>query len=350
MKQRHTLAAVFLILQLVLSGCGGSGTETEPGEIVKPVGVMELKEETHPVTVQYTGTIEPTEVKKYSFKTGGRIAAVFVEEGESVGRGDQLALLEQEENAVTELDVEKARANYDFVKAYHDKVKKLHEAGAVSQQDLEDAALQLEQAEYSLGQAQKILEIKRSNALIRADSAGYVLKVISRENEVTEAGSPVVIIGSREFEGRIGLIEEDVSKVKAGDKVKVSVHGQETEGTVTTINKVPDAETRTYMADIALGNDPELNLGAIIKVSINSGTETGIWVPVQYILNDGEDHVFVMEKGRASRRNVTLGRVLEEKVSVEGLQEGELLITEGLKSVKDGYRVRLVGGTDTAGQ
>ena len=79
-------------------------------------------------------------------------------------------------------------------------------------------------------------------------------------------------------------------------------------------------------------------------MTITAGEETGIWLPVRCVLNDGEDYVFVAENGRARRKNIKLGRMLEDKVCVEGLEAGEWLITEGFKSVKDGYGVA-VGDT-----
>jgi multidrug efflux pump subunit AcrA (membrane-fusion protein) len=390
------------ILFCVLAGCTRSGTETDSVKIVKPVAVMELKEGSYPVMLHYTGTVESKEVKRYAFKTAGRIAEVFVKEGQSVKKGDKLVLLEQqdlkftvdaaktqmeaakaqyekavngareEEIRLAELNVHKAQSSYNFLQDQYKKIKELYQNGAVSQQSLEECQLQMEQAKYSLEQAEKTLELAKNgarreeieallkqvetakanfeaneklmqDALITADSDGYVLSVISKENEIAAAGSPVVVVGNSEYIGKVGLIEEDVSKVMIGDEVKVDIGGKQMKGKITTIHKVPDDANRTYTAEISFDNTAGVNIGAVIKVVMNAGRQTGIWVPIQYILNDGEDYVYVIENSRAKRKNVKLNGMIEEKVCAQGLSEGDMLITEGIKSIKDGYEVSANG-------
>jgi len=236
MKKNWIFGIATITLLFMITGCGNGGEKTVEGKTAKPAAVMELKEEFSPVTLHYTGIIEPKDTKKFSFKTSGKIAEIFVEEGRPVKKGDKLALLEQEdlnyslaaakaqmeaagaqydkavngardeEIHVAELDVHKARANYDFAKDYFEKMKALDEAGAVSEQNLQEAELKMEQAKDTLEQAQKKLELTRSGArdeevealrkqyetakanydakaklledsLITADSDGYVLSV-----------------------------------------------------------------------------------------------------------------------------------------------------------------------------
>ncbi len=402
-RNRFFEMVVITVLSLsTLAGCGSSGDrETTAGETVKPVAVMELRDEFRPVTLHYTGITEAKETKKYSFKTAGKIAEVFVTEGQKVQKGDKLALLEQEDlqfplnaakgqmeaakaqydKAITgaqaeeihlaELDLSKAQANYDFVKDYYGKIQILEETGAVSKQDLLEAALKVDLAANSLEQAQKILELRKrgtraedvetlrkqyeiaeanydahvkllEDSLLTADLDGYVLSVLSKKNELAAAGHPVVVVCSSDFKGRIGLTQEDVAKINVGEVVDVFINNDVIKGVITGINKIPDQESRTYMTDISIRNDERISIGAIISVTIQAGMAKGIWVPVNYILNDGVDFVFVVENGRAIRRNVSFQIIQDGKVCVEGLRDGELLITEGFKSVKDGYGVWLV--------
>ncbi len=338
---------IFLIMAALLfgvsAGCGSNEAKTTENAAVKPVSVLEVQDEIRPVSLHYTGTIEPEETKRYSFKTAGKIAEIFVEEGQKVRKGDKLALLEQNSLSLTELDVDKAQANYDFARDYYEKIAVLHQEGAASAQNLDEAELKMTQAAYSLEQAQKVLELSNDEALFTADSDGYVLSVISRKNETVAAGSPVVALCSSAFKGRIGLTQEDVSQIAAGDEVDVFLNDEPTKGKITIINKIPDEESRTYPVDLSIDTEQDVSIGSIIRVVIRTGTEKGIWIPLNYLLNDGEDYVFVAENGRAKRRNVKLKSILEDEVCVEGLQEGELLITEGMKSVKDGYEVTVEG-------
>lgn len=347
MKRAWYCGLAIIACLFMLAGCGGNGAQQAEVKTAKPVAVMELKEEVQPHVLHYTGTIQPREVKGYSFKTAGRIAELLVEEGQTVSIGEKLAALEPEDSRPAELDVDKARAAYDFASDYYNKINELHQAGAASQQNLQEAALKMDQARYSLEQAQKVLELTREAMIITSDIDGYVIKVAGKKNEVAAAGYPVVVVGSHEHKGRIGLIEEDAARIKTGDQVSVTIDNKEVRGTITAVNRSPDQETRTYTTDISLDNDLKARNGAIIKVTVAAGNEKGIWVPVKYILNDGEDYVLVVERNRARRKNVSLGGILEDRVRVEGLQAGEQLITEGIKSVKDGYEVST--GDSTSG-
>ncbi len=350
MKKYRIFGIATIVILLVIVGYVKNQTERGGEDEVKTVAVLELKEESRPLLLHYTGTIVAKEIKEYSFKSSGRIAEVFVEEGQAVKEGDKLALLELEEIRLTELEMEKAGANYDFVKDYYEKAKKLYESGGLSQLELQEAELKMEQAEYSLEQAQKTLELSRKNALITADSDGYVISVPGRKNEVTAAGVPVVVAGSKEGKGRIGLIREDAAQVKAGDEVAVWLDNTETKGEIITVGKIPDPESRTYTMDITLDKTLEEKIGALIKVTITTGLARGIWLPVTYILNDGEDYVFVAQEKKARRKNVEITGMLDDMVCVKGLEDGDQLITEGFKSVKDGYEIAVIDNGSVGGE
>ncbi|SNT06352.1 Multidrug efflux pump subunit AcrA (membrane-fusion protein) [Anaerovirgula multivorans] len=400
MRKSWTFFILGIVLLYLLTGCGRSQADTEEGLTIKPVAVMELKEESRPITLHYTGRVEAKDLIKYSFKTSGKIAQIFVEEGQLVKKGDKLALLEgeelkfsldatkaqmeaakaqydkalkgarEEEILLAELDANKARDQYEFVKDYYEKIKLFHENGGASQQELKEAKLKLDQAEISFAQAEKILKLTRDglqdedievlfrqyevaktnfnaneklmeDSLLIADGDGYVVSILGKESEMAAAGYPVVVLSSEAYRGRIGLTQEDVSKVGVGDEVAVFINQQEVKGTIATINKIPDQESRAYITDIDLMDNLEVNIGAIIEVVISVGMEDGIWIPIKYILNDGEDYVFIVEQGRAKRKNVRIKYLQEDRVLLEGLRKGELLITEGLKSVKEGYEVVL---------
>ncbi len=344
MKRFWVFGIAIIVILLTNAGCEKSKVQSAEGKIVKTVAVMEIKEESLPILLHYTGTATPKETKKYSFKCAGKISEVFVKEGQPVEKGTYLALLEQDEIRLTELDMEKAQANYDYVKDYYEKAYNLHETSALSQQELQEIALKLEQAEHNLEQTKKIIEISEKSTLLTADVNGYVLHVLCRENEIVSAGSPVIIVGSRACTGQIGLTREDTAKIKTGDQVSVFIDDTKIKGKITTIDRIPDETSMTYPADIELDNTYEILAGAVIHVTISAGEEKGFWIPIENILNDGEDYVYVVENNRAKRKCVQLGSILEDRVCVKGVEEGDLLITEGFKSVKDGYEIKINDG------
>jgi HlyD family secretion protein len=90
------ILAFILLSVSVSTGCGNNEAEMEKND-VKPVSVLKIREESRTITLHYTGTVEPENTRALSFKTSGKIAEIFVEEGQMVKNGDRLALLEQED-------------------------------------------------------------------------------------------------------------------------------------------------------------------------------------------------------------------------------------------------------------
>ncbi|MDD3851606.1 MAG: biotin/lipoyl-binding protein, partial [Firmicutes bacterium] len=93
---KKTAATVITVLVLAVAAFSlfwGNGQE-ESQEAEKPVKVMEVSSEPTPVVLNYTGTVSPGEVRQLGFKSPGKIAGVYVVEGESVKKGDMLAALD----------------------------------------------------------------------------------------------------------------------------------------------------------------------------------------------------------------------------------------------------------------
>ncbi len=62
----------------------------------------------------------------------------------------------------------------------------------------------------------------------------------------------------------------------------------------------------------------------------------------------GEVTVFVVKNNKVEKRKIELGAVLENQVEViQGLSEGELVVTKGMEQLKDGAPVKIITGPST---
>jgi RND family efflux transporter MFP subunit len=180
------------------------------------------------------------------------------------------------------------------------------------------------------------------DASLTADVDGYVVDILCKEGEMQSAGYPAVLIRSENQVVTVGLSDEDVKKIQLGIKAQVKIDDITTDAEVMNIVQMADSKSGTYSAEIKLLNpidNSKFYIGQSTKVYINEGEMNGIWIPISTILNDGQDYVYVVEDGRAVRKNITLGQTNESQVCVEGLKSGENLITEGMKNIKAGYQV-----------
>lgn len=72
----------------------------------------------------------------------------------------------------------------------------------------------------------------------------------------------------------------------------------------------------------------------------------GIWVKLQYILSDEEDYVYTIEEDRAQKKTVTIKALSGNDALVEGLKEGDLLITSGYSKLSEGQAVKNRNGDE----
>lgn len=341
---------IFLIFIFMLSGCTKQAAVITP-EKEKLIQVQEAIEEIYPVELRYTGLTSSGEVSKYSFKIPGKLSEIAVEKGSAVKAGQRLASLDTQEYNLAlqaaQLDVTKSEKAYQEAQDNYGKMEQLFQAGALPEADLLKLKLDLDVKEATYQQAKLGLQAKQiqlNDAQLYTNREGYVVDILFQEGEIIAAGYPVVVIRSPEQKVTVGLSQNDIQKVKVGDAVEVTLEGKAVKGKVERLDAVPDNQTRTYNAEILITEPYPADafyLGATAEVNFAQGESGGIWVPLACVLNDGEDYIFVVEDERAIKRNIKLIDVQGFNVRIEGLRSGEQYITSGMKTLKEGNKVKI---------
>ncbi|MHB1393189.1 MAG: efflux RND transporter periplasmic adaptor subunit [Clostridia bacterium] len=397
MKRYFVLA---LAIMTMISATACSNQVKAAQERIKPVRTIEVKEQASPVILNYAGIVGSSELKKLAFKSAGKIGKIQFEEGQRLKKGDVLVELElqdlqyalnaakgqmgaaqsvyekalngavPEELRNAELNVKKVQDAYDYVLSSYKRVEALYNSGAVSKNELEKAKLESDVKESELKQAKELLnqskngarsedkkallnqleqakadyEYKASlvqDAVMISEGEGYVVDVLYEKGELVPAGYPVVVVRSEGLAVNVGLSEIDFDRVMLGTKAKVSVGEKTVEGTVTNIAQVPDAQTRTYNIEISL-EENSLNLGAVAKVEIITGNESGIWIPLTSMLSDGMDYVYLAKDNIAGKREIAIEGITGSMAKVKGLKPGEQLVVEGMKRLRAGDSISIL--------
>jgi len=68
----------------------------------------------------------------------------------------------------------------------------------------------------------------------------------------------------------------------------------------------------------------------------------GIWIPIKYISNNGQDFVNLVENNRLRKKIIQIIDFSGEEARVTGLKENDKLIVKGAASIKEGYKVQIV--------
>jgi len=305
-----------------------------------------------PVTA--TGMLGPKEEVTLSFKVGGVIGRVLVDEGETVRAGDTLAIL-----ALSEIDAGVTRARSAAEKAERDlaRARRLYADSVATLEQVQNA----ETARDVAGAELEAATFNRRYAVIVAPAAGVILRRSAEPGELVQPGTPILTLGSRSrgVVVRVALADRDVVRVRRGDRAAVrfdALPERALEGTVTEIAAAADPMTGTYRVDVAvpraaaLGPDrggPGLASGLVGRVEIRPGAAPPLAiVPVEAVLEADGSHATVFalsaDGRRAERRAVTIAFLTGDRVAViAGLEGVRAVVTEGAAYLDDGAAVRV---------
>lgn len=366
-----------------------------------PIEVNVLERQVYERQLEYVGAVGTTSVQSLSFKSGGKIEGIYVEVGDRVtpetllarldttdmaydleaatssmnGAWAQYALAKRgatdKEKEQARLTMEQARQGYEFQEETLEEYSALLEAGAVSQKEYDQLSLQTEMARIDYENAQiqyeKALEgadqetlnlyysqydqaktnvaYKASlidDANLYATMSGTVVDVAYEANTLIGSGYPVVSIRSNQQEIIIGVTDEDYHEIQVDNEVTIKTGTSTYKGKVSRKADVPDADTHLYEVAILSLSSDALIMGQIVDCQITTGQQSGILVPIDAVIVNGETYVYVLEKDKASKRVVTIEYLLENQVVLSGIDEGEALITNNIKKVHEGTPVRVV--------
>jgi RND family efflux transporter MFP subunit len=338
------------ILLMWVWGC--KPTVREDTSTSKPVHVKAVSVEMahYSIPVRATGMLTTTTQMKLSFKTGGIIQHIHVREGISVKRGEVLATLD-----LSEIRAQVQQAKIGLEKAERDlnRARNLYQDSVATLEQYQNA-----RSAFELARAQKqIADFNLEHSRIKAPSEGKILKVLVEANEVIGPGYPAVLFGSTENDWvvRTALTDKDIVKLSLGDSARVTMDafpGMEFRAEITELGNAADPVTGTYEAELLiLQSLPQFRTGFISRAELfPSHVNQSLVVPVEALLDASDDraYVFVYQQNKAIRRHLVIGDIVGDRVVVRnGLDEGELVITEGAKYVRTDTEVHLVIPSDT---
>jgi membrane fusion protein, multidrug efflux system len=340
------LPALFA-LSALSAGCSNAAAAPSAGESAETVLAVHLADvERHPVArpVRGTGVVRLKREVDLSFKVGGVVAAVLVDEGAHVKKGQVLARLDP-----TELDAALRQAKEGATKADRDldRVKKLHGSGALPVAELQNAETGAALARAGLDAA----SFNAQRATIVAPDDGRIDRRLAEAGEVMAPGRPVLHLSgeSRGAVVRLGLTDRDALRVREGDAAKVVLDarpGAAIAATVTQRASVASPASGTFDVEVRLDEAPEgLLSGLTAKVEIAHMEDVAAVVPIGAIASGrAEDgSVFVVDaEGRARRVPVKLAFLDADRAGIAGGLDGkDRVVDTGATQLEDGVRVKV---------
>jgi len=288
-----------------------------------------------PTSVNYanettaTGSLANKNEYQLSFMVGGIINYLNVNEGDYVKKGQILAKINQTSVKVA---TERLTLNYDKAKRDYARVEALYKDQVVTLENLQNAKTGLDNARLQLKSAQ----FSKQYASIKAPNSGVVLSVLAQKNEMTQAGNPIIIMGSNKG-GKVlktSLADIDIVNVRKNDKCEISFDAfpnQVFEGFISEISSTSDRYTGTYDIEINV-KDPNRKLlsGLVGKVIIQSNTKNEfLQIPIEALISADKmiGKINVLVNDTKEMKTVKIAKILGEKLLIsEGISKNDIIL------------------------
>lgn len=342
-------SAFILFAIFTLSSCSDV-KEEQITELEFPVEIEILKNKERVRQIEYFGIVS-SKIMNYSFLTPGRVQSIFVRKNQFVKKGTKLMQLETKGfslalNAAKNQE-KQAESAYLEAEKYYQNLHKVFKLGGVSGTDIEKEKLDRDIKYKDWEQSKINIDAKNEDfkqATLFAQSNGIVSDIIPKVGELIDAGAETIIIQGKGLFAETALSQKDLEIVKKGTKVIVEIKNQKVNGQVNYIATLPDFQTFRHTVKIDFSNNSSIkaSIGLTAKMYFETDTLQGIWIPIKYISNNGQDFVNLSENNRLRKKVVQIIDFSGEEVRVSGLKENDKLITKGAASIKEGYKVKIV--------
>jgi len=429
--KRHFLIST-LVFSLGLTACSNSEpASTTVEEKVVPVQVEKVVLGTIDERASIVGKLSPDETVDVSPKVSGKVQAIHVELGQSVKQGEVLFTLDKVDLAN---GVKQAQAAYDLALASlrqaessatqgvdqaqttvvqlqnsiseaenavvqqeqmlrdaatnEQRTRQLHQAGAVSNAELERAETALKNAQIGLDNARTALnnaktsfanaqnnlehaknknavqvskasvdqarvalenaQTQLANAQVTAPISGIVSVVHGSTGQMVGPQQPVISIAHIDpLKVKANLSEQEVTTVKVGNTVSVEIPAinKTINAQVTAVSPVMNEQVKGYPIEISIPNpNRELKADMVVHVRFESkeGQKYNL-VPHKALIDEqGKRFVYKLEGEKAVKTEVVTGKETSEQVEIKsGLAVGDQVVVKGQTLLNDGVKVKI---------
>ncbi len=363
LRQAARARLALISLPLLAAFACGPAADPEPAA-PRPVRTIEVLATGGERVRSFAGSAQASVESRLSFKVGGTLQRLAVSVGDTVSAGQLIAQIDPRDLELQVEDAEaslaRAEAEARRAAAEYARTRQLYEDRNVGSRDLESARANNTAARTNVSSATKRLEIARRQldyARLSAPQKGQISSVSVEVNENVQVGQTVAVLtAGAQPEVNVAVPEQFIRFIREGDRALAhfdAVPDTNFEARVTEVGVAAGSGATTFPVTVRLENAegrvrPGMAAEVDFRFTVGEGRER-ILVPPAAVGEDRDGRfVFIVEVGEggaatARRRPVRTGELSGEGLEVlEGLADGELLVTAGVTRIYDGQEVRLM--------
>jgi membrane fusion protein (multidrug efflux system) len=356
---------------LAWTGCGNKEADKPAGPPpATPVTLVAARTSEAVYYDEYPATVVALNNVELRSQVAGFITGIFFKEGEVVPKGKTLYEIDRRKyQAAVQLaqaNVRAAQATANNAKTNLDRYLRLAQQDAIARQIVDNAQTTYATAQSQVAVAQASLDAARTDlgySLIQAPFSGRIgISQVRLGSQVSPGSTLLNTISGEDPMGVDFVVPEadlnrfaELQRRGAADstfRLELPDGTRYTQpGKILAIDRGINQQTGTAQVRVQFSNpDRKLKDGmsAVLRV-LNQTSGRRIVIPYKAVVEQmGENFVFVAgDSSKARQRKVQLGpRLRDQIVIMEGVQEGDQVITEGLNRLRDGGQIQ--AGTPAA--
>lgn len=371
-KQGLNTVLILLIMGTMITACTNgkekqsektaeSKAEEEPAEglelsdaQMQAVGIVigNIERRNLSAVVKASGTLEvpPQNEAQVNALSGGVIFRINVMEGQKVGKGQVLAIIENQDLLKIQQDYLSAKNGFAYVDAEYNRQKQLKEAGAGT-----GKSFQLSQANYN-SELSRIKALERqlqqlgispkqiatgnltSRYPIISPIKGTIGTISAQTGSYAQPGTSLMdIVDNSKIHADLVVYEKDLTRIRVGQLVNFQLTNQNNqliEGKIYGINKSFENDSKGVVVH-AIISKPGGNLipGMYVTGLINVGTELLTVVPVDAVVKaEGKEYIFVVEEESEKKQEKPSGGS-EEKEAEKATHFKKIEVATGVSEL-----------------
>ena len=356
MKKNKIL--MFAAATLLLASCGGGGGRPNFGDNEYPVTTVGTSSADMQTT--YPASIKGVQDVQISPKVTGFITQINVKEGQTVGAGQVLFVIDNVTYQATvrqaQAGLNTAQASLNTAKLNYENSKKLHENGVIGDFELQSATNQYEQTKAAVSQAEASLASAKEMlgfCYVKSPAAGVVGTLPYKVGALVNTNTVLTTVSNNSsMEAYFSVTEKEAMIISQTglDKIPAvklqladgSIYGLE--GHVTKMSGVIDAATGSVQLIAAFQNpEKQLKSGATGTIIIPRQNTNAIIIPMGCV-SEVQNKKFVYLLGEGNKVKYTEIKVDPQNdgnnyIVTEGLKTGDKYVTNGITKLNDGMEI-----------
>lgn len=351
---------VAVVAAMVVSCGGGGGGRPNFGDNEYPV--LAAGTSTADMQTVYPAVIKGVQDVEIRPKASGFLVQINVKEGQTVGAGQLLFVIDNEtaQAAVRQAQaaVNTATAQLNTVKLTYENSQKLHENKVIGDFELQSAQNTYESAKAQLAQAQAALASAKealSFCYVKSPASGVVGTLPFKKGALVSASNALTTVSNiSSMDVYFSMTEKDVLAMQRGGSdlnampaVKLQLADgtiYEQEGKITKMSGVIDAATGSVQMIASFANPQRLlKSGASGNIIIPRVNTDAIIIP-QRCVSEVQNKKFVYVLGEGNKVKYTEIKVAPQNdgsnyVVTDGLKVGDKYVTNGVTKLNDGMEI-----------